>query len=75
MDKIYIFEYCDSVYEGPLYISHHKTKKGAYKEMKKYVLEEFNRSRWGSRKYRMTFGRDIFGRRERWKIREITLEE
>lgn len=41
-DKVYSFEYTYCIYESAFAtISLHKTAKGAYNAMKKYILEEY----------------------------------
>ncbi|PHR23588.1 MAG: hypothetical protein COA36_16790 [Desulfotalea sp.] len=46
MDEVYVFSYCDCLYTSQYsIISLHKTKKGAYKAMNKYINDKFTQDR------------------------------
>ena len=72
--KVYAFEWCFCIYESGFSIeSLHLTKAGAYKAMRKVLLERWNEDRWG------VSGRfapnDEPLRDQRWRIREIEVNE
>ena len=72
--KVYAFERCVCIYESGFSIeSLHLTKAGAYKAMRKVLLERWNEDRWG------VSGRfapnDDPLRSQRWRIREIEVNE
>lgn len=72
--KVYVFEWCFCIYESGFSIeSLHLTKAGAYKAMRKVLLERWNEDRWG------VSGRfapnDEPLRSQRWRIREIEVKE
>lgn len=63
--EIYAFEYTECVYESSLKpISLHKTKKGAYEAMKKFVSQEYEYYRSSSVK---------LGQFEKWRIKTYKL--
>ena len=76
MDKVYQFLYCDCIYESShLTMSLHKTKKGAYQAMRKYIIKNY--TDWYDE--RILWGKDRkssikFGTHENWCVKEITLE-
>ena len=69
MKKVYAFLFCDGPDEGYSTISVHKTKKGAFKAMNKYINEQCveSRERMGRYYRHMTH----FGYWEGWCIREF----
>lgn len=69
-DKVYVFYYNDMIEESSYAaMSLHKTKVGAYKAMRKYILQECN-------EYNNSFRRHSpFGRWERWYVGELKIEE
>ena len=45
MNKVYAFQFNDCIYESTYAtMSLHRTKKGAYLAMRKYLLEEWNKT-------------------------------
>jgi hypothetical protein len=73
-DKIYSFQYCECIHESAFEtISIHKTVKGAYSAMRKYILKEYNQWREDGLKY----GKQIFkhGCSEAWRVVAIQIKE
>lgn len=67
---LYEFRFNDNHYESCYTtISTHLTYKGAYKAMKKFLYEEFEKERLYS------YPGSRFGELERWHIRKIKIEE
>ena len=75
-DVVYAFEFCSCIYEsGYSTMSLHRTKKGAYNAMRKYLLYEYNqwhddRTFFGKNK---RFG-EKFGVHQSWGVSKIDLQ-
>ena len=75
IEYIYEFRYTDCIYESGYYtISVHKTLKGAYKAMRKFLTNSY--MEWYNE--RITYGKynfDSFVGTQSWKISKTKLEE
>lgn len=72
--KIYAVEWCFCIYESGFSIeSLHLTKSGAYKAMRKTLVERWNEDRWGFSG--TVASNDEPLRNQRWRIREIEVKE
>ncbi len=77
--KIYEFIYNDCIYEGGwVTMSIHRTKKGAYKAMRRFLIDSY--MDWYNE--RMFYGKggyfggiDKFGRHSGWGVREVVLND
>jgi len=75
MKEVYEFLYCSCIHESSFgTISVHRTKTGAYKAMKKHILEAYaawydSRIMHGKPKYYT----DKFGEHESWKVGAIQI--
>lgn len=73
-NKIYAFMYCSCIYESSAQtMSLHFTKKGAYKAMRTYLTNEYNK--W--REEGLLYGKQMFkfGIHESWFIEELKVDE
>jgi hypothetical protein len=77
--KIYEFLFCSCIYESSFAtVSIHKTKKGAWKAMNKFLndmfMEEYNeRIRFGKFRGKQLCGAWKIGRHQSWSVGEIEL--
>lgn len=79
MEKVYEFKHNDCIWESsPFTVSIHRTPKGAYKAMRKYIMEAY--TQWYDE--RMLYGKDSafgtidkFGTHEWWGIKCTELHE
>lgn len=75
---VYKFLYCSCIYESSFAtVSIHKSKKGAYKAMRKFILDEYtswydNRIKYGKFK---CLGISKFGESQAWYVEQQKLEE
>lgn len=73
MEQIYAFEWCSCIYESGFSVeSLHKTKAGAYKAMRKTLLERYAEDTSQERYWRQRF-RPLGS--QRWRVRTITLKD
>lgn len=75
MEGVYSFEYCEMIYESSYgTMSLHKSKSGAYKAMREYILSSY--SDWYNERIiygKYGNGREKFGSYERWRIIKIEI--
>ena len=76
---VFEFIYTDCIYDGAMAtISLHRTKKGAYQAMKKFIVAEYMtwyNDRIVHGKNTSFYGVDKFGRNSAWGVASIELEE
>lgn len=71
--KVYAFEWCYCIYESGFGVeSLHKTKAGAYKAMRKTLVERWNEDRWRHATFSPN-DEPLFS--QSWRIREIEVKE
>ena len=72
MTEVYAFEWCSCIYESGYTVeSLHKTKAGAYKAMRKALLERWEEETQKERYWRLQY-RPL--EHQRWRIRAIYLK-
>jgi hypothetical protein len=72
--QVYQFIYTDSIYESAMYtVSLHKTKAGAYKAMRDFLLKDYNE--W--REFEIRYGKSCWkhGSHCAWRIAPIELKD
>lgn len=77
--QVFEFAYTDCFYESAMTISLHKTKKGAYKAMREFLINGYmewynERLIYGKRSF-LYQGEDKFGEDCAWAVRTIELKE
>ena len=73
MEQVYAFEWCSCIYESGFSVeSLHKTKVGAYKAMRKTLLERYAEDTRQERYWRQRFQPLDH---HRWRVRTITLKD
>ena len=74
MNEVYVFMYCDCIYESAYFPkSIHRTKKGAFKAMNRYLNDRFLEHR----RIESTHGKDFFKCfvNQGWVVKTYKLEE
>lgn len=76
---IYSFLYCPCIYESSYQtISLHKTKRGAYNAMRKYLIDnylEWDEKRRQIKKWQRYYHYNKFGVDQKWKVKAVNIED